>query len=565
MSGSTENVAVVMLSAYPLPRVYRERFERESGMTPLYLNLSELRRGSLPSTLHQLASLHGAQLLLACEGREGSLLLPILESLGVVMRPGRIAVVGTDNSRSQLSRWHALPAIASLARASLEGQVAVATARRELHSLLDATRADVGASGGRRVLYLNGNLWIGLKTGGSIGHIAGVVNELDRAGYDVEMATFIEPIGVSTAVRTRVLSPPAAFGLPFETNQYRFQKTMARDLRSVRAGEIRFVYQRMSAGNYSGVPISRWLDAPLLLEYNGSEVWIAANWGTPLRHEKVALLAEEACLRHAQLVVTVSETLRTELLGRGVESERIVAHPNGVDPVVFDPARFDPPSVERLRAGYGIPPDAIVVGFVGTFGAWHGAEVLARAIALIAGDDRGFLEAGNVRFLFVGDGLGLPTVRETIESSAASPFVSFSGLVPQAEAPAHLAACDILVSPHVPNADGSPFFGSPTKLFEYMAMGKAIVASRLNQIGEVLEPSLDARVLPAGPPGGRERELAVTCEPGSEPELADALRFVVEQREWAAVLGRNARAAVLERYTWKHHVDAFLARIDPER
>ena len=50
-----------------------------------------------------------------------------------------------------------------------------------------------------------------------------------------------------------------------------------------------------------------------------------------------------------------------------------------------------------------------------------------------------------------------------------------------------MAACDLLASPHVPNSDGTPFFGSPTKLFEYMAMGKGIIASDLDQIGEVLE------------------------------------------------------------------------------
>jgi hypothetical protein len=52
--------------------------------------------------------------------------------------------------------------------------------------------------------------------------------------------------------------------------------------------------------------------------------------------------------------------------------------------------------------------------------------------------------------------------------------------------PAYLDACDILASPHVPSIDESEFFGSPTKLFEYLAMEKGIVASRLGQVGEVI-------------------------------------------------------------------------------
>ena len=64
-------------------------------------------------------------------------------------------------------------------------------------------------------------------------------------------------------------------------------------------------------------------------------------------------------------------------------------------------------------------------------------------------------------------------------------------MIAQAEAPQYLAASNILLSPHVRNEDGTPFFGSPTKLFEYMAMGKAVVASDLDQIGEVTCALLD--------------------------------------------------------------------------
>jgi len=63
----------------------------------------------------------------------------------------------------------------------------------------------------------------------------------------------------------------------------------------------------------------------------------------------------------------------------------------------------------------------------------------------------------------------------------------------------------------------------------------------------------------------RYRELAVLTDPGSEEELVAALRFIVCEPQWRAVLGRNARAVVLSRYTWKHHVDSFLSRLEPHR
>jgi glycosyltransferase involved in cell wall biosynthesis len=113
----------------------------------------------------------------------------------------------------------------------------------------------------------------------------------------------------------------------------------------------------------------------------------------------------------------------------------------------------------------------------------------------------------------------------------------------------------------VPNADGSRFFGSPTKLFEYMAMGRAIVASELEQIGDVLRPGLRVGELPAGPPPADTAELAVLAKPGDVDELVAAIAWIVEQPEWRERLAVNARARVLERHTWRHHVDAVLERL----
>jgi glycosyltransferase involved in cell wall biosynthesis len=103
--------------------------------------------------------------------------------------------------------------------------------------------------------------------------------------------------------------------------------------------------------------------------------------------------------------------------------------------------------------------------------------------------------------------------------------------------PALLDACDILIAPHVPLADGSDFFGSPTKIFEYMAMGKAIVASRLGQIGEVLS----------------DRETALLIAPGNRDELASAIVRLVDSRELRARLGANARKVAVEQHTWTHN------------
>src|SRR5213078_898457 len=104
----------------------------------------------------------------------------------------------------------------------------------------------------------------------------------------------------------------------------------------------------------------------------------------------------------------------------------------------------------------------------------------------------------RLRGLFVGDGPELDLTREEIRISGGDEAVRFVGRVRPSDIPRYLDACDILVSPQVPLPDGIEFFGSPTKLFEYMAAGKGIVASRLGQIEDVLEHGCTGWLVPPG-------------------------------------------------------------------
>jgi glycosyltransferase involved in cell wall biosynthesis len=133
-----------------------------------------------------------------------------------------------------------------------------------------------------------------------------------------------------------------------------------------------------------------------------------------------------------------------------------------------------------------------------------------------------------------------------LQEEAASLRVIFTGAVPHGRVPKLLDACDILVSPHIPLADGSDFFGSPTKIFEYMAMGKAIVASRLGQIGEVLA----------------DNETALLVEPGNVSELASAIVKLVESPELRARLGARAREVAIEKHTWRRNAARVLQAFD---
>ena len=244
---------------------------------------------------------------------------------------------------------------------------------------------------GNRILYLNGNLWLGLKAGGSVGHVAGVVNGLAALGREVHLASVVDPILVSPSVHAHALSPPGTLGLPLEANSFRFTRSMVDQVARLDAlRSSAFVYQRLSLGNYAGVVLARRANVPLVLEYNGSEVWVARHWGRRLRYEALAEDAERACLRHATVVVTVSDILREELESRGVEPHRIACYPNGVDTSLFDPDRWtdderrahrQEPRHRRGRAGRHVRRDVRPVARRGAACRSHPRARPGRAVA----------------------------------------------------------------------------------------------------------------------------------------------------------------------------------------
>ncbi|PYX54304.1 MAG: glycosyltransferase WbuB, partial [Acidobacteria bacterium] len=87
---------------------------------------------------------------------------------------------------------------------------------------------------------------------------------------------------------------------------------------------------------YAGAILSRWLRVPLILEFNGSNVWMAQHWD-PMKFGSWLRMCEDVSLAHAWLIVVVSEVLRDELVACGISESRILVNPNAVDPDFFRP------------------------------------------------------------------------------------------------------------------------------------------------------------------------------------------------------------------------------------
>jgi len=451
----------------------------------------------------------------------------------------RCSIVDAEGRERAVTMRQLLAWTGRLAR-ELAGRRRLLRRAAETIATLDATtpaRATIAGPG--VVLYLRTDFSFGVRAGGSVGHIAGVVNELFRRGRSPVLVTTAPVPTVDSRVETHLVAAPEAFWNFSELPSIVLNEACEGEARRALAGRaVSMIYQRYSLNNYAGLKLARELGVPFVLEYNGSEIWMSRHWRRPLQHEALAERIEMRNVSGADLVVVVSRAMRDELVSRGAPADRILVNPNGVDPQRYSPS-VDGSAVRRRLGVEGF----VVVGFIGTFQPWHGAEVLAQAFVCLIRQTPSYRD--RVRLVMIGTGPSLPAVRRIVESAALGDCVCFAGLIEQADGPQYLAACDVLASPHVPNADGTPFFGSPTKLFEYMAMGKAIVASELDQIAEVLRHGVTAWMVP----------------PADPDALAAGIRRLIDDAPLRAALGTAVRADALAHHTWQAHVERIIAAL----
>lgn len=276
------------------------------------------------------------------------------------------------------------------------------------------------------------------------------------------------------------------------------------------------LYERYNLFLLAGAWLRRLVGIPMLLEVNAPLVAERSQF-SGLANKRLAQWAERSAWRAADYVLPVTKVLAEFVERAGVDPKHIVVIQNGVAPeFLHGPA--DGASVRRRLGLEG----CIVLGFTGFIREWHGLE---RVIDFIAENEL----AHNLRALFVGNGPTVSDLQRRAATRRVEDRVRFAGLVPRAEITNYIAAFDIAMQPHVVP------YASPLKLFEYMALGRAIVAPATRNICEVLT----------------DGENALLFDPANQAAFATALKRLCDDDTLRQNLGRAARAA-LERdgFTW---------------
>jgi glycosyltransferase involved in cell wall biosynthesis len=280
------------------------------------------------------------------------------------------------------------------------------------------------------------------------------------------------------------------------------------------------LYERYSLFGWGGVDLARRQRIPLILEVN--DPLCREQMG----YEKFTLTAtaermESEIIRAADVVIAISTWIKDWAISLGAKKNDVHVIPNGVASRLF--TLQDNGEVVRQR--YKLANHR-VIGFVGSFQPWHDVQGLLQAFSKL------YTQHKDLRLLLVGDGEQREALEDVHRQLGLQSAVIFTGNIAHDAVPAYLAAMDVTVAPYNWKQD---FYGSPLKLFEYMAAGKPTVAAAIGQIEEVIEH---------GKTGWLYRS-------GDHEQLADGLSCLLHSAELSSAVGAAAREEILSNYTWK--------------
>lgn len=277
------------------------------------------------------------------------------------------------------------------------------------------------------------------------------------------------------------------------------------------------IYERFSLFLFAGIWVRRLTGLPLLLEVN-SPLFEERARNDGLRLHAVGRWAQGMLWRGASHVLPVTRVLADTIQSYGVAPERITVIPNGINKDRFADTADDGHS-------------GIVLGFTGFIRGWN---ALDRIVDIVAAHGTRL----DLRLTIVGDGPARADIMAHAARAGVADRVDITGVVERDHVAAKVAGFDIAVIP------GLTPYSSPLKLFEYMALGRAIVAPDTANIREILTHGETALLFDPTAEGGMEAALLRLCE---DPALRSRL-------------GHAARAQIdIAGLTWQHNAERVTA------
>ena len=234
---------------------------------------------------------------------------------------------------------------------------------------------------------------------------------------------------------------------------------------------------------------------------------------------------ETKVLRRADQVICISETLKKEAISRGVSADKISIVTNAVERKMVEEKKISPlyPTVSRQLEAH---QNACTVGYIGSLREMEGVDLTAKAVAQL-------IKKGiNVQFFVLTGTSGQSELRQLCNDLGIEQYSTIVGPVPHDEVAAFYSLIDVFVVSR-PNSRVTQLV-TPLKPFEAMAMGRTVVASRLEALEEIIQHD----------------KTGLLYKPDNLKDLSDTIEFCVNHPEKREKLGHAARQWVLGNRTW---------------
>jgi PEP-CTERM/exosortase A-associated glycosyltransferase len=362
----------------------------------------------------------------------------------------------------------------------------------------------------------------------------GILKEQQRLGWETDSVTspkHVRPGSPQEVVEgLRFYRTPAAGGamaqLPVLRELALMRATTARLLEVAQDVRPDIIHAHSPVLNaLPALRVGRRLGLPVVYEVRAFWEDAAVDHGTSTEggpRYRMTRALESHALRRVDHVTAICEGLKNDIVARGLDPTRVTVIPNAVDVGSFE---FDPPPDLELKHRLGLD-GAVVLGFIGSFYAYEGLELLLEALPAIAE------RIPAVRVLLVGGGPEEARLRTLAKGADIADRVVFTGRVPNADVQRYYSIVDILTYPRMPMRLTE--LVTPLKPLEAMAQGRLFVASDVGGHRELI----------------RDGDTGVLFRAGDAGALADAVERLWRDRELWPALRQRARAFVEQERTW---------------
>jgi len=253
---------------------------------------------------------------------------------------------------------------------------------------------------------------------------------------------------------------------------------------------------------------------------------------------------ETRVLRKADAVICISETLKKEAISRGVEAEKITLVTNAVERKIIDmneESSLYQTAITRLNRD----KQTCVIGYIGSLRAMEGVDLTAKAVARV-------IENGhNVRFLVLTGQSGQNELQQLCSSLGIEKSTVILGPVPHEKVASFYSLIDIFVVSR-PNSRVTQLV-TPLKPFEAMAMSRAVIASKLSALEEIIEHEKTGLLYQPDDLDDLTRVIERCIQdPSLREQLGQAAcEWVLQNRTWESVVKKTLDAYELSKQNWR--------------